>query len=168
MGLSSLSIKAKIGLNFSIVGLELACSNRAWDLLLNGPQKGPAERGHVKKSQKSSKSVKNIFRRFSTFFRAGQKKSKIVKKCQNSFRHVSTTFARHQFPAPFEGPVGSIFQRNRDVHKSFCPQRLGRQPPLRGQVSNALSLSAPNLCDCDCDGHPAMLERHRCVVTLGK
>ena len=32
--------------------------------VISGPQKGPAERGHVKKSQKSSKSVKNIFDNF--------------------------------------------------------------------------------------------------------
>ena len=41
----------------------------------SGLQKGPAERGHVKKPQNSSKSVKNIFDNF----RAGQKSSKSVK-----------------------------------------------------------------------------------------
>ena len=30
-----------------------------------------------------------------------QKTSKIVKKCQNYFRHFSTIFARHQFSGPF-------------------------------------------------------------------
>ena len=60
---------------------------------------GPAERGHVKKRQKSSKGVKNIF----DIFRAGQKTSKIVKKCQNIFRHFATIFAWHQFSSPFWG-----------------------------------------------------------------
>ena len=36
---------------------------------ISGPQKGPAERGHVKKRQKSSKSVKNIFDTFQHFSR---------------------------------------------------------------------------------------------------
>ena len=52
--------------------------------------------------QKSSKSVKNV----STLFDiscAGQKTSKIVKKCQKYFRHFLTIFARHRFPAPFGG-----------------------------------------------------------------
>ena len=71
--------------------------------LLSGLQKGPAERGHIKKPQKSSKSVK-----FSTLFdnfRAGQKTSKIVKKCQKVFRHFSTIFARHLFSGPFCNPL---------------------------------------------------------------
>ena len=57
--------------------------------VVSGLQKGPAERGHVKKPQKSSKSVKKFF----DTFRAGQKTSKIVKKCQKVFRHFSTLFA---------------------------------------------------------------------------
>ena len=67
-----------------------------------GPQKGPAERGHVKKSKKSSKSVKNIFDTFRQFSRRA-KNVKIVKKCQYVFRHFSTIFARHQFSGPFWG-----------------------------------------------------------------
>ena len=65
-----------------------------WNLrqLLSGLQKGPAERGHVKKRQKSSKSVKNLFDNF----HAGQKTSKIVKKCRKVFRHFSTIFAQGQ------------------------------------------------------------------------
>ena len=42
----------------------------------SGLQKGPAERGHVKKRQKSSKSVKKFSTLFDNF-RAGQKTSKI-------------------------------------------------------------------------------------------
>ena len=57
---------------------------------ISGPQKGPAERGHVKKRQK----VSNIF---FDIFRAGQKTSKIVK-------HLFRQFSRGTiFPAPFRG-----------------------------------------------------------------
>ena len=52
---------------------------------ISGLQKGPAERGHVKKRQKSSKSVKKFFDNF----RAGQKSqksSKSVKKFFDNFR----------------------------------------------------------------------------------
>ena len=38
-------------------------------------------------------------------FRAGQKTSKIVKKCQKVFRHFSTIFARHLFSGPFCNPL---------------------------------------------------------------
>ena len=63
----------------------------------SGLQKGPAERGHVKKRQKSSKSVKTFFDTFRQFSRRA-KKSKIVKKCQKVFRQ----FSRGTFlPAPF-------------------------------------------------------------------
>ena len=36
-------------------------------------------------------------------FRAGQKTSKIVKKCQKVFRHFSTIFAWHHFSGPLLG-----------------------------------------------------------------
>ena len=49
---------------------------------ISGLQKGPAERGHVKNRQKSSKNVKKFF---DTFF--------------------STIFARHQFSGPFWGAL---------------------------------------------------------------
>ena len=51
--------------------------------------KGPAERGHVKKRQKSPK------KRFSTLFDMfrAQKTSKIINKCQKSFRHFLILFA---------------------------------------------------------------------------
>ena len=57
--------------------------------IFSGPQKGPAERGHFDKRQKSSKSVKNIFDTF-RHFRAGQKKrqkvSKIISTLFDNFR----------------------------------------------------------------------------------
>ena len=60
---------------------------------VSGLQKGPVERGHIKKRQKVSKSFSTLFDNF----RAGQKTSKIVKKCQKVFRHFPTNFARHHF-----------------------------------------------------------------------
>ena len=72
---------------------------------LSGLQKGPAERGHVKKRQKSSESVKKFF----DTFRAGQKTSKIVKK---SF---STIFARHLFSGPFCNPLNVHELSNSDL-----------------------------------------------------
>ena len=56
--------------------------------VLSGPQKGPAERGHVKKRQKSSKSVKNIFDTFRQFSR----RAKNVKNRQKVSKYFSTLF----------------------------------------------------------------------------
>ena len=62
------------------------------------PQKGPAERGHVKNRRKVSKNICDTFRH--DFSRRAKKTSEIVEKCQKHFRHFSTLlFARHQFPA---------------------------------------------------------------------
>ena len=65
---------------------------------ISGLQKGAAERGHVKKRQKVSKSVKKFF----DTFRQGQKTSK---KSQKVFRHFSTIFARHLFSGRFWGAL---------------------------------------------------------------
>ena len=70
-------------------------------------KKGQRKRATSKKRQKSSKSVKNISTVFDNF-RAGQKTSKIVKKCQKYFRHFSTIFARHQFSGPFWGALKKV------------------------------------------------------------
>ena len=62
------------------------------------PQKGPAERGHVKNRQK-------YVRHFSTFFAQGrkrQKSSKSVKTIFDTFRQFSRVTG---FPAPFWGPL---------------------------------------------------------------
>ena len=61
---------------------------------ISGLQKGPAERGHVKKRQKVSKSFSTLF----DHFRAGQKTSKIVKKIFDTFRQFSRR-------APFFRPL---------------------------------------------------------------
>ena len=75
--------------------------------IISGPQKGPVERGHVKKCHKKVKKCQKYFRHFSTFFAQGKKTSKIVKKCQKYFRHFSTLFARHQFSGPFREALKS-------------------------------------------------------------
>ena len=76
---------------------------------ISGLQKGPAARGHVKKRQKSSKNVKT----FSTFldnFRAGQKTSKIVKKCQKCFDTFRQFSRGTLFPALLGG--GGLRQKS--------------------------------------------------------
>ena len=83
---------------------ESAFHEPSLPFIVSGLQKGPAERGHVKKRQKSSKSVKKFFDTFDNF-RAGQNTSKIVKKRQKHFRHFSTIFARHLFSGPFWGAL---------------------------------------------------------------
>ena len=70
---------------------------------LSGPQKGPAERGHVKKTSKIIKKCQKYFRDFSTFFAQGkkiQKSSKRVKIFFDTFRQFSRGTS---FPAPFGG-----------------------------------------------------------------
>ena len=64
---------------------------------ISGLQKGPAERGQVKKRQKSSKSVKKCVDTFRHFSRRA-KNVQNVKKRRKVFRQFSRgTF----FPAPF-------------------------------------------------------------------
>ena len=65
-----------------------------------GRRKGATSKT-VKNRQKASKSFSTLFDNF----RAGQKTSKIVKKCQKVFRHCSTIFARHLFSGPFCNPL---------------------------------------------------------------
>ena len=76
-------------------------------------QKGPAERGHVKKRQKSSKSVKKFFGTFRQF----SCRAKNVKNRQKVSKSFSTIFARLHFSGPFWG--GS----DRNVSKEL-PQGL--------------------------------------------
>ena len=93
--------------------------------MVSGLQKGPAERGHVKKRQKVSKSLSTLFDNF----RAGQKKSKIVKKCQKVFRHFSTIFARHPFSGPFCNPLKWCSRAFCIRHSSDIFQPLVCEPP---------------------------------------
>ena len=72
--------------------------------IISGLQKGPAERGHVKKHQNSSKVSKSFSTLFDNF-RAGQKTSKFVKKRQKVFRHFFDTFRAAPFYGPFWGAL---------------------------------------------------------------
>ena len=66
-------------------------------LLISGLQKGPTESGHVKKREKSSKSVKEFFDNF----RAGQKNVKNRQKTSKKFFDTFRQFSRGTFfPAP--------------------------------------------------------------------
>ena len=69
------------------------------DVKVSGLQKGPAERGHVKKRQKSSKSVKKFFDTFRHFSR----RAKSVKNRQKVSKHFSTLFDKFR-AAPFFRP----------------------------------------------------------------
>ena len=67
---------------------------------ISGLQKGPAERGHVKKRQESSKSVKKFFdtfRHFSHRAKNVKNRQKVSKIFKSYFRHFSTGTS---FPAP--------------------------------------------------------------------
>ena len=63
-------------------------------------KKEPAERGHVKKRQKSSKSAKSIFATLFDIFRTRQKTSKNRQKVSKLF---STVLEQHRFSGPFGG-----------------------------------------------------------------
>ena len=69
-------------------------------LFISGLQKGSAERGHVKKRQKSSKSVKKFFDTFRQFSR----RAKNVKNRQKVSKSFSTLFDNFR-AAPFFRPL---------------------------------------------------------------
>ena len=101
---------------------------------VSGPQKGPAERGHVKKCQKVSKIFSTLF----GIIRAGQKTSKIVKKCQKYFGHFSTIFARHRFSGPFWGPLVWVYHaKGWGPKSSVCPSQPGKSNFLGGIMGSA-------------------------------
>ena len=77
-------------------------------LFISGPQQGPAERGHVKERQKSSKSVNNIF----DIFRAGQKN---VKNRQKVSKIFSTSFDNFRAAPVFRPLLGA------SDFSAFCP-----------------------------------------------
>ena len=74
---------------------------------ISGLQKGPVERGHVKKRQKSSKSVKKFFDTFRHFSR----RAKNVKNRQKVSKHFSTLFDNLR-AAPFFRPLLQSADRN--------------------------------------------------------
>ena len=79
---------------------EVSGYKRARELYISGLQKGPAERGHVKKRQKSSKSVKKFFDTFRQFSR----RAKNVKNRQKVSKSFSTLFDNFR-AAPFFRPL---------------------------------------------------------------
>ena len=85
---------------------------------VSGLQKGPAERGHVKKRQKASKSVKNIFDTFRHFSRG----AKNVKNRQKVSKSFSTLFDNFR-AAPFFRP---LLQSAEKVRIEKIPKKLGK------------------------------------------
>ena len=81
---------------------------------------------NVKHCQKVSKISSTLF----DIFRTGQKTSKIVKKCQQYFRHFLTSFARHQFSGPFWGPM-KFAQKH-----TFSQRRSARVATLTNYLCN--------------------------------
>ena len=75
-----------------------------FSLVFQWTAKGASGKGPRQKRQESSK-VSRIFSTLFDIFHAGQKTSKIIKKCQNILRHFSTIFARHQFSGPCLGAL---------------------------------------------------------------
>ena len=64
--------------------------------IVDGPQQGPAERGHVKNVKKCQKSFSTLF----DIFRAGQKRQNLSNIFFDTFRQLSRGT---NFPAPFGG-----------------------------------------------------------------
>ena len=82
-------------------------------------------KGATSKKVENRQKVSKIFSTLFDIFRAGQKTSKIVKKCQNIFRHFSTIFARHRFSGPFcgaltEGVSEKLYARKLRAEFSFA------------------------------------------------
>ena len=75
---------------------------------ISGPQKGPAERGHVKKRQKSSKSIKNIFDPFRHFSRRANN----VKNRQKVSRSFSTLLDNFRAAPAFRPLLGGSDERS--------------------------------------------------------
>ena len=90
-----------------------------YDFPVSGLQKGPAERGHVKKRQKSSTSVKKLFETFRQFSR----RAKNVKNRQKVSKSFSTLFDNFRV-APFFRPLlggsdpGKI---SKIIHTNYFP-----------------------------------------------
>ena len=80
----------------------------SYSTIISGLQKGPAERGHVKKRQKSSKSVKKFFDTVRQFSKR--------QKLEKASKHFSTLFDYFR-AAPFFWPLlgGSDIRGGRAV-----------------------------------------------------
>ena len=104
----------------------------------SGPQKGPAERGHVKKRQKSSKSVKNIFDTFRHFSR----RAKNVKK---SFIFCGPKMMAKSLRKGHVGPLFTSFPKSRGTQTfTWGPQNV----------------------DCGLGGRKLMFEKCMCFFCL--
>ena len=83
-----------------------------------------ADRKRGQRKGATSKNVtnrQNVVKYFSTLFDLSRRAKKNVKKCQKSFRHFSTVFARHQFSGPFWGDKDEEEDESEslDVRESF-------------------------------------------------
>ena len=111
----------------------------------SGLQKGPAERGHVKKRQKSSKSVKKFFDTFRQFSRRA-KNVKYRQKVSKIFRHFSTIFRAAPFFRPLLGASEFSFRGNIRQNHPFGKQPFW-QPPILAcpqDANNGLPVVADN------------------------
>ena len=95
----------------------------AFSPIFSGLQKGPARRGHVKKRQKSSKSVK----KFSDTFRQFSCRAKNVKNRQKASNSFSTLFNNFRAAPYFRPLLGgseiSHFKPNFCLTPIFCLRR---------------------------------------------
>ena len=102
--------------------------------LAGGPQKGPAERGHVKKCQKSSKS----FKIFSTLFDHFSRRAKNIKIGKKVSKIFSTLF-NHFRAAPVFRPLWGalIWYRRTSAKNTLQETTLLRTPDFWYRSSSA-------------------------------
>ena len=118
-------------------------------MLVSGPQKGPSERGHVKKRQKSSKSDKNIFETFRHFSR----RAKNVKNRQKVSKYFSTLFDNFRAAPVFRPLLGgseldqplskrSLIDPNPQYLLESTAVQMGGVLPYKWEESCGASLSS--------------------------
>ena len=78
--------------------------------------------------QKKSKIVKKRQKVFRQFSRTAKKTSKLVNKRQKGFRHFSTIFARHHFSGPFWGALMPLCPCHRLESRLAIPPTPDRAP----------------------------------------
>ena len=104
----------------------------AGQLYISGPQKGPAERGHVKKRQETSKVVKKCqkyFRHFSTFFAQGKQRQKSSKSVKNIPSFFDNFRAAPVF-RPLWGPLIIAKPEGTSHRSSVCARSGASHVPL--------------------------------------
>ena len=105
-----------LGMNFPITstfvtqnnGFRMICVIVS-GLIVQRTAKRGQRKGATSKNVKNRQKVSKIFSTLFDIVRAGQKKVKIVKKCQKYFRHFLTIFARYSFSGPFWGALNSMW-----------------------------------------------------------